>query len=116
MTGRAVAEALADVLGLVVGARVDRGDPVQRADLDVADDPGHRRALRQRGDGGRPLRPGLLARRLVVVVLVVTVVALVVLGEPEVHHRLAQRPSHCELPWFVHPCTNRLRRVVVARD
>ena len=87
------------------------------ADLDVADHAGHRACAAAAGDRGGALRAGVArwsrparrsrrSRR--------TLVALVVLGEPEVHHRLAQRPSHGELPWSI--VVNRAGRAIADRS
>ena len=102
---RAVPEALTDVLGFVVGARMDRRDPVQSTDLYIAHDSSHGCALRQRrhGRGSAVTSRGLMACiRLVVVVI--TVVVLVLLSKSEVHHGLSQCPSHRELLSYVVSC------------
>src|SRR5699024_7692555 len=90
---------------------VDRGDAVHRLNLRLADDPGHGRALlfgmvargqlSHLGPAGTLLLghgTGVPLWRVLGLVIVVVVIALIGLGESEVLHGLAKRPSHvCEL-------------------
>src|SRR5664279_5221551 len=96
----ALAETLADVLGFVVRSRMDRRDTVQRTDFDITDDPSHGCACWQgRYASGTFVADGnvLTGGGLVVVVVRLVAVVTLVLGQPEVHHGLAQCPCHLEL-------------------
>src|ERR1019366_2241530 len=96
----ALTEALADILRFVVGPWMDCRNAVQGPDFDITGHPSHGCTRRQRCHAGRTfVADGSLLRgsRLLIVVVRLVAVVTLVLSQPEVHHRLAQCPSHLEL-------------------